>query len=406
MRTLSKEEAYISLLEAINKSEEPEALYNEAFQIICKLFDVTRVQIWEKVSNLDEVSVFNEYFEGKESSMIKYRLKMLPENAKKFIEKRTVWECLNIENEILNKFEINSLIGVDFHLPNKNKGILVLTSREKNKQLTNDEVIFLIKLVSHLEVGVSKVEKLFKSIDESKRLQIQNNKLREQDHLRTNFINNISHELRTPLASVIGFSKMLTSKNPPISITKEIAEQIQQAANRLYSLITDFLQINKIDTEGWLANFELCDLGELIKKSVDEFKHLNKKHNISYVISEHYPILKTDPKLVRHVLDNLITNAIKYSPSGGNIRVMLELAHNKREVEISVSDEGIGIDEDETPHIFSRFFRSNNPQIKNIPGTGLGLAICKEIVTILNGKIKVESKLSKGSKFTVTLPTA
>ena len=404
MSTLNKNELYINFLEAINKSLDIESIFQETFQIIYKMFNPYRVQLWEKISNLDEMSIFYDHFEGNESSMLKLRVPVLPDVTKKIVEKTNVWEYFNISNEILTKYNIKSLTGIDFKLPGGNKGTLILTSRDENKKYNDEEIKFLIKLKKELEHGIFKVEKYQENQDELRRLQNQNNRLREQDRLRTNFINNISHELKTPLASILGFSKMLTTKNFPSETAKEIVDQIQQSAQRLSALITDFLQINKIDTEGWLVHYEPCDIGELIKKSVEEFSSLNKNHKFSYFLSGNYPIIKTDPKLVRQVLDNLISNAIKYSPDGGTIIVSLHLSQDKKELQVLVTDPGVGISNEEIPKIFNRFYRSNNPRVQNITGSGLGLAICKEIITALNGNIEVESELNKGSKFSFTLP--
>ncbi|MBI3590109.1 MAG: GAF domain-containing sensor histidine kinase [Candidatus Melainabacteria bacterium] len=404
MNTLNKEEAYINFLECVNKAQDIESLLKDTFKIIQKAFSVSRVQLWEEVSDLNELSIFYEYYSENETSMLKFRVSALPESTKRLFQEVTLWEYLNITDEKLIGFNIKSLIGVGFQLPEKKIGVLVLSSKEKNKKLNDTEINFLIRIKNQLEVSIEKVQMLQKNKEETKRLYNQNNKLRELDRLRTNFINNISHEFRTPLASILGFSKMLTSKNHISDSTKEIVEQIQQASNRLSSLISDFLQINKTTTEGWVAHFEPSDIGEIVKQSVEEFNSLYKSHTISYIISNNYPILKTDPKLIRQVLDNLILNAIKYSPGKDSVTVSLEISTNTKELNISVSDKGIGIDKEEIPKIFNRLYRSTNPQVQKIAGSGLGLAICKEIITTLNGKIEVESKLNKGSKFTFTLP--
>lgn len=403
MDTKTTEKTYIEFLELVNKALDIESLYQDTFQIIKNTFQADRVQIWEKIFNLDEISIYYEYFENNENSMLKFRMPSLPDSIKKSIEKTNMWEYQDISNELLNNHGINSLTGIEFRMPDQIKGILVLCFKDKNKKLTTSEISFLIKLKNRLEDGIYKVEKLSTSHEELKRLQNQNNRLRDQDRLRTNFINNISHELKTPLVSILGFSKMLINKQTSNISLKEIAEQIHLAASRLSSLITDFLQINKIDTEGWLAHCEPCDVGELIKTTVEEFVPLNKNHKISYKFSDNYPIIKTDPKLFRQVLDNILSNAIKYSPDGGTITISLNTTSDK-EIKISISDQGLGINKEEIPKIFSRFYRSNNPNLQNISGSGLGLAICKEIIATLNGKIEVESELNKGSKFTFTLP--
>ena len=404
MNTINKNEYYASFLEAINKAKDVEALFEDTFEIICKLFNTNKVQLWEKSLNPNEMSISFEFTEGKEASMLKYRVSNLESSIKKTIEKVNIWEYINISDRVLNKQNICSLIGIEFILSQEDKKILVLTFKEKDKKLSIDEIKFLAKLATILQEAVLKREIYEKSLSESQRLKEQNMQLREQDRLRTNFINNISHELRTPLASIIGFSKILIIKNPPSETIKEISAQIHQAANRLSTLVTDFLQINKLDTESWLANFEACDIGELIKLSTEEFSSLNKNHKITYHISDNYPIIKTDPKLVRQVIDNLLSNAIKYSPNGGKIIISLDFLPQEKELNLSITDQGIGIDKDEISKIFNRFYRSSKKEVQNLTGSGLGLSICKEIITTLNGEIKVESEVGKGSKFSFTLP--
>ena len=406
MNTTNRSELYQTFLEAINKAQDLEALYSDSFQILYKLFSVNRVQLWEKISNVDEMSILYEYFEDREISMLKFRVPLLGNHLKRNLDKSNIWEFLNIKDGFLNKNNVNSLTGIEFIFPAQNKGLLVLTSHNNCKKFTDEEIVLLVKIKNCLQDAVFKIEKYQKSIDDLRRLQNQNNKLREQDRLRTNFINNISHELKTPLASIIGFSKIISTKNLPLETQKEIIDQINKAANRLSTLVSDFLQINKIDTEGWLAHLEPCDLGELIKNSIEEFSSLNKNHTISYFISDNYPIIKTDQKLVRQVLDNLISNAIKYSPNGGKVTISLQVSQDEKELKIIVSDQGIGISKEEIPNVFSRFFRSSNPEVQGISGSGLGLAICKEIITTLNGNMEVESEISKGSKFSFTLPVS
>lgn len=405
MDTLNKEEAYTNFLECIIKATNTEVLYSDALKCILNLFTIDRVQIWEKINNTNELSVLFEEANDTESSMLKFRLPLLQNNLRKNIQSEVIWEYTSITDSTLNKFNINSLTGINIQLPEKSECILILASKGKNKKLTRDEINLLVKIKIQLEAEINKLKQFEKNKNEAERLQSHNIKLREHDRLRTNFINNISHEFRTPLASIVGFSKMLTSKQNLSDSIKEIAEQIHHAANRLSLLITDFLEINKSSTESWSAHIEPCDMGEIIKDAVEEFHSLNKDHKISYVVSDNYPILKTDPHLVRQVLDNLIINAIKYSSKGSKIIVSLDIPPNNKIVKISVTDQGMGIDKNELSKVFNRLYRSPNPEIQRIAGSGLGLSICKEIITILNGNIEVESELNKGSKFSFSLPT-
>ncbi len=404
MQLINKEQEYISFLETALNEQDTDTLLKKSFEFLHQLFDVQRVQIWEKHESIKEYSIFFEFSTDSDLPMIKLRTNDLPEKSKRPFDKTSLWEYQNIKDETLIKFNINSLTGVDIKLRENTTGILVLASSKKNKFLNPEEINFFIKIKSILEHCIAKNEKYNSALEQLTKLQAQNEKLRELDRIRTNFINNISHEIRTPLASITGFSKILISKRQSEQESIETTEQIQQSANRLYNLISDFLQINKIDSENWLVHCEPCDVGELIRNTAEEFSSLHKTHKISYKISDNYPIIHTDPKLFRQVLDNLLSNAIKYSPNGGTVIILLNISPDKKELIITISDEGVGIERDEIPQIFNRFYRSNNPAIKNIMGTGLGLSICKEIITSLNGKINVESIIKKGSKFTVILP--
>lgn len=402
---ITSEETYTNFLECIISSTDLEDLYHNSLEYLKRIFNVDRVQIWERTTSANEMSVLHEYKKDeKDSSMLKFRIEALSPDFKKVIQSQNLWEYLNISDKTLNKFNINSLTGINIDLPEKPECLLILTSKENNKKSNTNEINILIKIKSRLEQEIKKLSQFETSKNEASRLQAHNSKLREHDRLRTNFINNISHEFRTPLASIVGFSKMLTSKNGLSESVKEIAEQIHHAANRLSLLITDFLETNKSSTESWVPNIQSCDVGEIIKDAAEEFHSLNKEHKILYNISDNYPIINTDPKLVRQVLDNLIINAIKYSPKDTKVTVSLEILQDKKLLRVSVTDEGTGINKNEISKIFNRFYRASNSNTQRVTGSGLGLSISKEIVTILNGTIEAESEPNKGSKFSFTLP--
>lgn len=383
---LKEKEIYISFLEAVNSASTIEELFQKPLEIIQNHFNSERIQIWRKIEDTNQYSVELELTKEKSNSLLAIRInEIAPET--------------NIPEKLFIDSGINSLHKTNI----SNNKLLVLCFKDKNKKLNDVEINLLTNLTKQFKQCFPKLEEHYKNSDNNKRLQHQNQILREKDLLRTNFINNISHELRTPLSSVLGFSNMLISnKNIPEKEEREIAKQIFEAATRLSKLITDFLEISKIDSDAWLINAETTDIGELIKKSVDEFSSLNKDCKIKYEIASNYPLIKTDPRLLRQIIDNLLSNAIKYSLENKNISI--ELLNSENEIKISVIDNGVGISNEELPKIFNRFFRSSNEDIKDISGTGLGLAICKSIIESLNGEIYVESTLKKGSKFTVKLP--
>ena len=220
-----KQELYTAFLETINlafdvdnDSYDLETLYQSTFQIINKLYKVSRIQIWEQLADKKEIRVAYEFCKNKENSMLEIRLSdlPLPNSTKKTIKNNTVntWEYNNILNPALNKYNIYSIFGIDFTSSDKTQRILVLASNEKNIKLTEDDLTFLIKCKEQLLLVEKKIKEYKKSTEECKRLKEQNTELREKDRLKTNFITNITHELKTPLASIIGFSNILKSKNP------------------------------------------------------------------------------------------------------------------------------------------------------------------------------------------------
>lgn len=391
---LKEKEIYISFLEAVNSAFSVEELFQRTLEIIQNHFNSQRIQVWKRIEDTNQYSIEFESTKEKNDSMLAIRINETTGDNNEITQE------INISEKSFISVGINSIYKVNI----SNNKIIALCFKDKNKKLSASEMSLLESLMKQFKQCFPRLEEYCKNSDSNKRLQHQNQILREKDRLRTNFINNISHELRTPLSSVLGFSNMLISnKNIPEKEEREIAKQIYEAANRLSNLITDFLEISKIDSDTWAINSETTDIGELIKKSIDEFSSLNKNYKIKYEIASNYPLIKTDPRLLRQVIDNLLSNAIKYSLKNKNISV--ELLNNEKEIIISIIDNGVGISNEELPKIFNRFFRSDNEEIKDISGTGLGLAICKSITESLSGKIEVESTIGKGSKFTLILPS-
>jgi len=241
------------------------------------------------------------------------------------------------------------------------------------------------------------------SIEKLKLLEEQNQKLAEVNQLRTELINNVSHELRTPLVSILGFSKILQRHEISEDLVHESSEQIQAAGARLSRMIDDLIQLNRVESKGWDLNLEIVDLGEIAQYAFEEFAPFNTKNKFILDLGEGDEVTKFDVegdrKLLRQILDNLITNAIKYSPEGGEIRCSLRKQDGF--IDVAIQDQGIGMLAEEKSRIFERFYRAKNDKSKNIAGLGLGLSICKDAVTALNGTIDCDSSYSEGSRFNV-----
>ncbi len=229
--------------------------------------------------------------------------------------------------------------------------------------------------------------------------------IKKLEKMRSEFVANVSHELRTPLTSIQGFIETLKegAVNDPEK-AQYFLEIIEKQSNRLNNLIEELLQLSKIESQEIVMNLQPINLRDLIDKTISEFKKKieQKDHKIKINISPQFPLVKADPEQIEVVFRNLLDNAVKYNPDGGEIYISaLEKAEN---IYIEVADNGIGISAEHLPRIFERFYRANKDRSRKSGGTGLGLAIVKHIVQAHQGTIGVESKPGKGSKFFFTLP--
>ena len=227
---------------------------------------------------------------------------------------------------------------------------------------------------------------------------------KEIDRLKSSMISTVSHELRAPLTPIIGFADMLLDPKLPEEKRRQFAGIIAREGRRLERLVQDFLTLSRIEA----GRFEL-ELSEVDARAVAEeivrleSEHL-EKHALDNALPESFPPIVADRERLKRVLHNLVSNAVKYSPDGGKVTITGRA--RDAEVDISVSDEGIGIRDQDIERLFKRFERVNREATPNVSGTGLGLSICANIVRKHGGSISVESEYGKGSTFTVTLPVS
>lgn len=233
-------------------------------------------------------------------------------------------------------------------------------------------------------------------------------KEKEIDRMKSEFVSTTSHELRTPLTA-IKESIMLVLDGTAGATTPEQAHFLSIAKrniNRLTDLISDLLDISKIETGKLQLKKIKSDIKSVIIKGLTPLYILAKQNGLvlRHEFEERLVSVECDPERIIQVITNLVGNSIKFTPKNGTIIVSCRL--DKSFIEISVEDTGIGIDEDNIPKLFTRFDQLDASLTRRPGGTGLGLAICKELVEMHGGKIWVESKPKKGSKFIFTLPVA
>ena len=231
----------------------------------------------------------------------------------------------------------------------------------------------------------------------------QNELLRESERQQRDLIGMVSHELRTPLAAVLGFTSLLIEREYDAEERHRYLEIVQGQARRLARLAEDFLDVQLLEGGGLTLVRERFDLVDLVREQARLFFLDAGKHEAVLDLPGEPVEVDADRDRLAQVVGNLISNAVKYSPDGGEVRVELRVVDD--EAVVAVHDEGVGIAPEDTERIFEKFFRSDDAA-STIGGTGLGLAVAREIVRSHGGTIDVQSELGRGSTFTVRLPVA
>jgi PAS domain S-box-containing protein len=217
------------------------------------------------------------------------------------------------------------------------------------------------------------------------------------------FIGIASHELKTPVTSIKAYTEVLeqimSEKNDPV--TASLVSKLNSQVDRLNDLIKELLDTTKISEGQLILKFRRFDLNTLIKERVDELHVISQRHHLQLKLCSD-GMITADPDLIAQVITNLVSNAIKYSPKGGDI--FIKTSRLERAIQVSVTDSGIGIPSSDKEKIFQRFFRVTTPSVQTFPGMGLGLYITAGIINRHNGSISVDSVPGSGSTFSFILP--
>ena len=235
----------------------------------------------------------------------------------------------------------------------------------------------------------------------------QNERLRELDRLKDEFVGMISHDLRTPLTSITGYVELLRDEEtgPLNDEQRSFLEVVARNADRLLHLVSDLLLVARLETGRLELERDELDLADVAAQAVESAgpRAEAKGLTLSFARDGATRVLG-EPGRLAQLLDNLVSNAIKFTPEGGRVSVLVSAANDA--VLLEVSDSGIGIPDEERAHLFERFFRASGAVARQIPGTGLGLYISKAIAEAHDGTIHAESAAELGTTFRVTLPAA
>ena len=225
------------------------------------------------------------------------------------------------------------------------------------------------------------------------------------DTMRKEFVADVSHELKTPITSIMGYTDTLLEGDYDKETQREFLQVVSSEARRMAKLVTDLLDLSRIDNNKKNTRKVSFDLGSLAKecqkKLAIEIK--KKKHHVECLVTADVPPVYADKDDIQRVIFNILSNSIKYTPDGGNIKIYVGFVFN--DAYVKVIDNGIGIPEGDLNRIFERFYRVDKSRSREMGGTGLGLSIAKEILDKNGGSIDIKSQVNKGTEVVIKIPT-
>jgi signal transduction histidine kinase len=236
---------------------------------------------------------------------------------------------------------------------------------------------------------------------------LQNDRLRELDRMKDDFVASVSHELRTPLTSIRGYLDLVLDGDagPLTTEQKQYLGVVARNSNRLLALVGDLLVVAQSDSGTLSVDRQASDLRVLASEAVSSAMPAAEDRGLALTLdAEEVPELDLDRARLGQVLDNLISNALKFTPRGGSVEVCVRSDGEQAVVE--VTDTGMGMSAPEQERLFERFYRTESSATKAIPGTGLGLWISKTIIEAHGGEITVDSATGQGTTFRIELPLA
>ena len=235
---------------------------------------------------------------------------------------------------------------------------------------------------------------------------------REIERMKTEFLSNISHELRTPLTPIKGYAEILGRKEIPPEKTKKFASGILESTERLERIVELLVDFSAMEAGRMAPRAKPVDLGALLTNVADEWTRRATRHEVILEVEGSLPKVSADERLIKRTLNEIVDNAVKFSPSGGAIRMTAQGEGAKGDerrhgsVAVAITDEGIGIPPEDVPKIFSDFHQLDGSETRSYGGLGLGLAFVARIIEAHGGAIEVDSKVGEGTTMTIRLPAA
>ena len=271
-------------------------------------------------------------------------------------------------------------------------GLIALESGREDT-LDDEAMAFVVRLADHAAIALENA-RLFEAVQAA-------------NNAKTEFVSFVSHELKQPMTSIKGYSDLLTkgTAGELTEMQRSFMEVIRSNVGRMDRLVQDLLDVSRIEAGRLKLEIGSVSMEEVVQDALRGVRQQMEEKEQTLDVQLHTPLprVAADHSRLVQVLVNLLSNAYKYTPEGGTIRVVAEPVDG-RFVQCSVTDTGIGMTEEEQERLFTKYFRSDDPAVRSVPGTGLGLVITKSLVELQGGEIWVESELGKGSTFAFTVP--
>ncbi|MFH1282562.1 MAG: GAF domain-containing protein [bacterium] len=294
--------------------------------------------------------------------------------------------------------QLKSLLVIPLKIENKMIGILHMGS--KNERCFEFEKLRLAALIADQTAVIIERSKLYEELNNAV------NELQQADKIKNEFITHVSHELRIPISAIQGFVKALLNKETGKlnEHQKNILHLAEKFVSRLNVLINDLLDVARMQRGDIQLKMAPSAIGGIVDEVIKELKQLweVKEQKITVQSNNNVPKIMIDSKRFIQVFKNLMLNAIKFTPHGGDIIIKIE--HQNGNVMLCIKDSGIGIPTEDQPLVFNQFHQIDNPVHKELRGFGVGLSIAKSIIELHKGKITINSELNKGAEFIITIP--
>ena len=288
------------------------------------------------------------------------------------------------------------------------KGLSIGGQDYITKPFDSRELIARVKTHIKLKKSIDALESLNQTLEKTveKRtvqLKIAKEKAEESDKMKHAFLSNLSHEIRTPLTGIVSSSELLVSGQLNDDDKKFCLKSIEESSARLVNTIGSVLEMSQLLSGSFIANFADTDIVEIVETVYKEYVDLFKAKNISFntVIDENINKILTDKNIVKKILVQLVDNALKFTENG---QVTIGVKSLAKQVEIFVSDTGIGLDDNTLKNTFTAFHQYDQSNSRKNEGVGLGLALSKNFCELLNGDIHITSTIGKGTRIGVTFP--